>query len=156
MLNQLPYALLIALPFVVAAWWLMHRTTFGTQVLAVGGNPRAAFVSGVPVWRVRSAAFLLSSTLAGLAAFLLSGFTGVSLELGSGLEFQAIAAVVLGGAVLGGGRGTIPAALAGATTLAALFTVLNLLGLAQPLRLTVQGLILIAAVATASRRRGGD
>ena len=151
-LNQLPYSLVIALPLVAGAWWLLHRTTFGTQVLVVGGNPQAAAMSGVPVQRVRLKAFLVSSLLAGVAAVLLAGFSSVSLDLGTGLEFQAIAAVVLGGAVLGGGKGSVPAALAGATTLAALFTVLNLLGLDQPLRLTVQGLILIVAVAVSVRR----
>ena len=150
--NQLPWALLVALPLLVGAWVLLHRTTFGTQVLVVGGNARAAHMSGVPMGWVRTRAFLLSSSLAGVAGFLLAGFSSVSLDLGRGLEFQAIAAVVLGGAVLGGGRGTVGAAVAGATTLAALFTVLNLLGLDQPLRLTVQGVILIGAVAWSARR----
>ncbi|MEE8600327.1 ABC transporter permease [Euzebya tangerina] len=151
LLRQLPWSVVIAVPVMILAGVLLHRTTFGNQITIVGGNPRAARVSGIPSAAVRFRAFLLSSTLAGIAAFLLSGFTGVSLDLGTGLEFQAIAAVVLGGAVLGGGKGSVPAAVAGAVTLAALFTVLNLLGLPQPLRLTVQGLILIGAVAIAAR-----
>ncbi|HKN55474.1 MAG TPA: ABC transporter permease, partial [Amycolatopsis sp.] len=87
-----------------------------------------------------------------VAAVLLAGFAGLSAGAGTGYEFQAISAVVLGGAVLGGGRGTAGATLAGALTLQATFTLLNLLGLAKPLRDSVQGLLIIGAVAFAAYR----
>ena len=76
---------------------------------------------------------------------------------GVGLELQAIAACVVGGVQLMGGRGTVVGAVAGALTLTALFTLLTLLGLPQPLKETAQGLILIAAVAFGAwrRRRAG-
>ena len=78
---------------------------------------------------------------------MLGGFGGVSVDVGSGFELQAIAACVVGGVQLMGGRGTLVGAVAGALTSTALFTLLNLLGLPQPLKETAQGLILIAAVA---------
>ena len=151
-IEQLPYAVIVLLVLGTAAVVLMHRTTFGRQVFAVGGNPRAAALSGVDVPLVRTLAFVLSAVSAVVAGILLGGFAGVSQDAGSGYEFQAISAVVLGGAVLGGGRGSMVAAMAGALTLEALFTLLNLLGLPKPLRDAVQGLIIIGAVAYAAYR----
>jgi ribose transport system permease protein len=95
---------------------------------------------------------VLSAESAVIAGILLGGFAGLSAEAGSGYEFQAISAVVLGGAVLGGGRGSVGATVGGALTLQAMFTLLNLLGMAKPLRDTVQGLLIIAAVAFAAYR----
>jgi ribose transport system permease protein len=106
----------------------------------------------VKVHTVRIAAFVISSLSAVTAGIMLGGFSGVSTNVGDGLELQAISAVVLGGAALLGGRGNMPAALAGALTLQALFTLLNFLGLPSPLRVTVQGAIIIGAVAFASWR----
>ena len=85
---------------------------------------------------------------------LLGGFAGVSNDVGQGLELQAIAACVIGGTQLMGGGGTVLGAVAGALTLFALFTLLNLLGLPEPLRVAIQGAILIAAMALGSLRRG--
>jgi ribose transport system permease protein len=151
-IGQLPYSVVILAVVGTGAVLLLHRTRFGQQVFAAGGNQRAAALSGVDVPNVRVAAFLLSATSAVIAGILLGGFSGVSAEVGLGYEFQAIAAVVLGGAALGGGRGSAGAALGGALTLQALFTLLNLLGLPKPLRDTVQGLIIIGAAAFASYR----
>ncbi len=151
-LGQLPYSVIILVAVAIAGTWLLHGTSFGKQLFATGGNPRAAYLSGVDVPRVRTLAFVISAVSAVLTGILLGGFTGVSPAAGEGYEFQAISAVVLGGAVLGGGRGAMVPALAGAMTLEALFTLLNLLGLPQPLRYTVQGLIIIAAVGIAAFR----
>jgi ribose transport system permease protein len=126
------------------------RSDFGRTLLAAGDNPTAARLSGVLVLRVKTAAFVLSGLSAAVCAVLLGGFAGVSAQVGEGLEFQAITAVVLGGVVLGGGRGSAVAAIAGAFTLQALFTLLNLHGISGALEYTVQGLILIIAVALGS------
>ncbi len=133
--------------------WLMHRTNLGRQVHAIGDNPVAARLAGVAVNRVRITAFMLSGLSGAIAGILLGGFAGVSIDVGSGYELQAITAAVLGGAQLLGGRGSVPAAIGGALALTAIFTLLNFLGLPQPVRQVVQGLILIAAVAFAMHRR---
>lgn len=151
-LGQLPYSVIILVVIGIIGTWLLHGTTFGKQVYATGGNDRAAWLSGVNVPFVRTAAFVISALSAVIAGILLGGFTGVSPSAGEGYEFEAISAVVLGGAVLGGGRGAMIPALAGAMTLEALFTLLNLLGLPQPLRYTVQGTIIILAVGIAAFR----
>jgi ribose transport system permease protein len=102
--------------------------------------------------RVRIYAFMLSGLSAAVTAILLGGFAGVSAQAGQGLEFSAITAVVLGGVALGGGRGSVPAAMTGAFTLEALFTLLNLYGISGALEFTVQGVIIIAAVAAGAVR----
>jgi ribose transport system permease protein len=154
-LEQLPWSVVVFLAVGVGSVLLM-RADLGKQFAAVGDNDRAASLSGVPVPRVRTIAFVLSGLLAALAGILLGGFAGVSAQVGEGLEFQAITAVVLGGVVLGGGRGSVVAAIAGALTLEALFTLLNLLGVSGALEDTVEGLIIIAAVAFAAFRLRSD
>ena len=151
-LGQLPYSVIILFIVGLFGTWLLHGTAFGKQIFATGGNPRAAYLSGVDVPRVRTLAFVISALSAVVAGILLGGFTGVSPSAGEGYEFQAISAVVLGGALLGGGRGAMVPALAGAMTLEALFTLLNQLGLPQPLRYSVQGAIIIIAVGIAAFR----
>lgn len=153
----LPIAVLCLAGFGALLWWGMHRTNYGRMLHAVGDNPQAARLAGVPVERVRISAFMVASMTAVLAGVILGGRAGVSVDIGSGYELQAITAAVIGGAQLLGGRGSVPATIAGALALEAIFTLLNLLGLAQPVRLVVQGLILIGAVALATyqRKRAG-
>ena len=139
------------------AHWGLHATVFGRRVFAVGDNPRAAELAGVRVEFVRLGVFVISALSAVTAGVLLGGFGGVSVDVGRGLELQAIAACVVGGVQLMGGRGTVVGAVAGALTFTALFTLLTLLGWPQPLKETAQGFILIAAVAIGAwrRRRAG-
>ncbi|MFE5909388.1 ABC transporter permease [Streptomyces wedmorensis] len=145
-LGPVPWSVLI-LVAVVAAVIALMRSDFGRTLMAAGDNPTAAGLSGVRVLRVKTVAFILSGLSAAVCAILLGGFAGVSAKVGEGLEFQAITAVVLGGVVLGGGRGSAVAAITGAFTLQALFTLLNLYGISGALEYTVQGLILVIAVA---------
>ena len=149
-LQDFPYAVIVLVVFGVGYWLLLHRLNYGRQLLALGDNPRAARLSGVNVNLVRISAFVICSMTAVVAGVLLGGRGGVSIEAGTGLEMQSIAAAVLGGTMLLGGRGSIPAAMTGALALELLFTLLNLLGLPKPLRDAVQGLIIIAAVAYAA------
>ena len=153
-IEQLPWSVIIMVVIGVGSVFLI-RSDFGRQLLATGDNERAARLSGVRVDRVRILAFVLSGVLAAVAGILLAGFGGVSAQVGRGLEFDAITACVLGGVVLGGGRGSVVAAMAGALTLEALFTWLNLQGVSGALEDTVQGVIIIAAVAFAAYRLRG-
>lgn len=143
--GWLPWAVLVCLAVGLLAVRLM-RSDFGRTLLATGDSERAAALSGVRVARARTLAFVLSGAAAALAAVLVGGFSGVSAQAGRGYEFEAITAVVLGGVVLGGGRGSVLGAMAGAFSLQALFTLLNLQGVSGALESTVQGVIVIAAV----------
>lgn len=149
-IGELPWSVLILSAIVIAAVLFMRSGT-GRTLVATGDNDRAVRLAGGNVDNLRILAFILSGVLASVAAILLAGFAGVSAQAGIGLEFRAITAVVLGGVVLGGGRGSVVAAMAGALTLEALFTLLNILGVSAALESTVQGVIIIAAVAYAAR-----
>ena len=151
-IDKFPYAVIVLAVVGILATYLFHRMVYGRQLLAMGDNPRAAKLSGVATNRVRILAFVISAVSAVIAGILLGGFSGVNIEAGTGLELQAISAAVLGGAVLLGGSGSVPAAMAGALALELLFALLNLLGLPKPLRDAVQGLIIIGAVAYAAMR----
>jgi ribose transport system permease protein len=150
-LGPVPWSVLILLLAGVAGIALM-RADFGKRLMATGDNERAAALSGVAVERTRILAFVISGLAAAVAGILLGGFAGVSAQVGQGLEFSAITAVVLGGVALGGGRGSIGAAMAGALTLEALFTLLNLYGISGALESTVQGVVIIAAVGAGAVR----
>ncbi len=151
--GQLPLSVIVMVVFCAVAWWGLHGSVFGRRVFAVGDNPRAAELAGVRVDVTRIACFLISAVSAVTAGILLGGFGGVSTDVGQGLELQAIAACVIGGAQLMGGRGSVIGVVFGALSLFALFTLLNLLGLPQGLRSTAQELILISAVAAGARRQ---
>ena len=153
-IDELPWSVILLFVVGIGSVLLM-RADFGRQLIAVGDNERAARLSGVRVDRVRILAFVLSGALAAVAGIMLAGFGGVSAQAGLGLEFDAITACVLGGVVLGGGRGSVVAAMAGALTLEALFTWLNLQGISGALEDTVQGVIIIAAVSFAAYRLRG-
>ncbi|MFC3499422.1 ABC transporter permease [Micromonospora krabiensis] len=150
-LGRVPYALLVLVALAVAAVLLM-RSDFGRTLVAVGDNPRTAELSGVRVWRTRTVAFILSGLAAAVAAILLGGYSGVSFQAGAGLEFGAITAVVLGGVALGGGRGAVVGAMLGALTLELLFALMNFYGVSGALRSTVQGAIILLAVAVSATR----
>ncbi|MDG4828230.1 ABC transporter permease [Solwaraspora sp. WMMD1047] len=150
-LGRIPYALLILLA-VAGLAVLLSRSDFGRTLVAVGDNPRTAELSGVRVWRAKTTAFVLSGLAAALAAILLGGYSGVSFQAGVGLEFGAITAVVLGGVALGGGRGSVIGAMLGALTLETLFALMNFYGVSGALKSTVQGAIILLAVAVSSAR----
>ncbi|MCQ6272179.1 ABC transporter permease [Pseudarthrobacter sp. R1] len=149
-LDIIPYPVIILTAVAILAVVLMRRP-FGRMLIAVGDNPRAAELSGSRVWWVRTRAFIISSLSATVAGILLVGYAGVHPSVGRGYEFTAITAVVLGGVVLGGGRGWVLSAAAGAFALEALFTLLNFMGVQATWRDTVQGVIIIVAVAAASK-----
>jgi ribose transport system permease protein len=151
LLGRVPYALLVLLA-VAGLAVLVTRSDFGRTLVAVGGNPRTAELSGVRVGRAKTVAFVLSGVAAAVAAILIGGYSGVSFQAGAGLEFGAITAVVLGGVALGGGRGSVAGAMLGALTLETLFALMNFYGVSGALRSTVQGAIILLAVAVSSMR----
>ena len=146
-LGRVPIALLILLVIGTASYLLFHRSNLGKQILAIGDNVRAAQLSGVRVRLVRIVTFVICSVFAIIGGIMTGGYGGVNVTIGEGLEMQAIAACVVGGVVLGGGKGSVPNAIFGAFTMQAIVNLLNLLGLPKPYKDVVQGLIIIAAVA---------
>jgi ribose transport system permease protein len=144
--DIIPWAVIIlAVALAVAIW--ISKSPFGKTLIAVGDNVTTQQFSGVRVWWVKTSAFVISALSATIAGVLLVGYAGVHPSVGRGYEFIAITAVVLGGVVLGGGRGWVVAAVAGAFALEALFTLLNFADVPSTWRDTIQGVIIIAAVA---------
>ena len=148
--GLLPYPVVILVVVAVAGVLLM-RSPFGRTLVASGDNPDAAALAGAPVWWVKTRAFMLSSLSATVAGILLVGYAGVHPSVGEGYEFQAITAVVLGGVVLGGGRGWLLSAAAGAFALELLFALLTFRDVDSTWRDSVQGLIIVLAVAASAR-----
>lgn len=147
MFSRIPNALIITIVLAIFAYILFSRTNFGKQILAIGDNVRASQLSGVRVRLVRVLTFIFCSVSAIIGGIMIGGYGGVNVTIGEGLEMQAIAACVVGGVLLGGGKGSVPNVIFGAFTLQAIVNLLNLLGLPKPYTDVVQGLIIIGAVA---------
>ena len=146
--SGIPYALIFLIVIAVILIVLLAYTTYGRRVYAVGGNPVAAHLAGVNVPMTKTIAFVICALCGMVSALLVAGYSGVStLTVGAGYEFQAISAAVLGGVAMTGGRGKIANVLAGALALQCLFSLLNFMSLPSPLRDTVQGIIIISAMA---------
>jgi len=124
--NLLPWTILVVLVVVVVAWVIIARTSLGRTVLAIGGNAEAAHLMGLKTRRAEVFVYVFSGGCAGLAGgFLASGYgAGQPLE-GAGWELAAIAAVVVGGTLLTGGMGSVPATVAGALLFGLVFNLLN-------------------------------
>lgn len=143
----IPVPALILLAVFVIAWVTLKHTSFGRYVYAVGGNERAAKASGVSTWFVISMAYVVSGLLAGLAGLLLTARTTAALpQAGVGYELDAIAAVVIGGTSLAGGRGTLVGSLFGALIIGTLNNGMDLLGISSNYQQFLKGAIIIAAV----------
>jgi ribose/xylose/arabinose/galactoside ABC-type transport system permease subunit len=130
----------------VLSWFALTRTPFGRHVYAVGGNESAAWLSGVPVARVRLAVYAVCGLAAGLAGVLVASRLNAGYpRAGEYYELDAIAAVVVGGTSLFGGSGSVWSALAGAFFIGILNNGLNLYRVSPYEQLVVKGVVLLAA-----------
>ncbi|AWN15649.1 Ribose ABC transport system, permease protein RbsC [Salinisphaera sp. LB1] len=138
-------------------WLVLAKTRFGRYIYAVGGNIQAAFVAGLPIRRVLISAFVISGGLSGLAGVLLAAqITAGIASTGSGYELTAIAAPVIGGISLAGGRGSIAGALFGVILLGTIDNGLTILNVSPFYQHIIRGFIIILAVfldTIASRRK---
>jgi ribose/xylose/arabinose/galactoside ABC-type transport system permease subunit len=131
-----------------------RHATWGRNVFAVGGNRRAARFAGLPVNRVRFIAFALVGVFVGIASLIYLGRAGsVQTNTGVGLELQVVAAVVIGGTSIAGGRGSSLAALTGAVLIGVILNGLILLGVPGIWQDAVLGALILLAVATDVLRR---
>jgi ribose transport system permease protein len=143
----IPAAVIVFLGITVLGWIILNRTSYGRYVVATGGNREAARIAGVRVQRVIFSVYALSGLCAGVSAVLLSGrLASASPVAGSLYELDAIAAVVIGGTSLAGGRATITGTFLGVITFALIFNLLNLLNLPTELQQIVKGVIVLLAV----------
>ncbi len=153
-LGPLPVPVLIAFLLLVLFFYVLHYTTFGRYVYAVGGNPQAARLSGLPVDRIRITVFVIAGLLAALSAFILaSRLNSGQPNAGLGFELQVIAAVILGGISLTGGVGTLAGAFIGILILTVLSNGLVLLNVSSFYHDIARGIVIILAVYLDTRRK---
>lgn len=127
---------------------ITRRTRFGRYVYAVGGNERAAKLSGLNVWRVKRGVYMLGGALAGVAGLLATARQNAAdPKIGIGYELDSIAAVVIGGTSLSGGRGSILGTVLGCLIIGILNNGLVLLGVSPDWQLVVKGAVILVAVA---------
>ncbi|MCW2794195.1 MAG: rbsC [Nocardioides sp.] len=147
LVGSVTVPMLIALVLALVLGGLLGWSRLGTHLFAVGSSEHSARQSGVAVHRVRILAYVISGLMAAVAGIVIAGRnTNVPADLGTGYEIQAIAAAVIGGASLGGGRGRILGAVLGALTLAVSINLINLLGVPSSYQKIVIGAILLLAV----------
>lgn len=151
--GPVPLSTAVMLALAVLAAVALHRTRFGHHLYAVGGSDEVARLSGIRTARVVVTAHVLCSLSAGIAGLLIAARfgTGSALVAGGGYELEAIAAVVLGGTYLLGGRGGVGGTVAGVLILAVLDTVFNVLGVDPFFKDVLRGTIIVAAVAIYAR-----
>ncbi len=127
---------------------LLHHTRFGRYVFAIGGNRRALALAGVRTWRWQTLVYVYSGLLAASAAFIMTArMNAAHPTIAVGLEFDAIAAVILGGTSFEKGRGGLVGTLVGALAVGVLRNGLNLVGLDAAWQVATVGVVIIAAIA---------
>lgn len=141
---------------IVLFWVILKFTKFGRYVYAIGGNEEAARLAGVPVWRVKITVYAISGYLAALAGILyVAQYRQGKPDAGTGLELDAIAAVVIGGTSLMGGRGSMIGTLVGVLIFGFLSNILQLNNIDSNTQLVLKGAIIIIAVLLQERRSSG-
>jgi ribose transport system permease protein len=156
--NTVPVATLVFIVLAVVATMVLNTTRFGRYVFAVGGNERAARLSGIPVALVKTSVYAITGFAAAVAGIVHAGqFSFGSPNDGAGYELTAIAAVVIGGTSLFGGAGTMIGTIAGSVMLGALANILQLNNINAALQLLATGAIIVVAAvlqALVGRREG--
>ncbi len=143
----LPVVIWIAVLLAVAVALVLAKTPFGRWLYAAGGNERAAELSGVPIDRVRTAVYVISGGCAALAGLVIASELASATPLaGETYELNAITAVILGGAALGGGLGTVRGALIGACVVGLLAESLVLMGVSEFWQIVIKGTVLVLVV----------
>jgi ribose/xylose/arabinose/galactoside ABC-type transport system permease subunit len=143
----LPASLFLVVVCAVLLWFFMNRTSVGRHIYAIGGNPQAARVSGIDVDRVLVYVYVICGFFAGLAGLLLAGRTNSGFpNAGIGIELDAIAAVIIGGASFFGGRGTVLGVLSGVIIIGLLRNGLNINNVSAFWQMILIGVVIIMAV----------
>jgi ribose transport system permease protein len=150
-----PVPVIIVAVIAVILWVVLNRSPLGEYILAVGGNPEAARIAGVPVARTKITVYVLSGGLAAVAALILTGRLGAAdPTMGNLWELDAIAAAAIGGASLMGGKGSVIGTLMGAVILGGLRNGLTLMNVQAFYQLLATGIIILVAMLIDRATRG--
>jgi len=146
-LFGIPVPVIIFILVFVSAYIILNKSVFGRNIYAIGGNEKAARLSGVSVNKIKMSVYVIAGFLATLAGIiLLSRLNSAQPNLGVGYELDAIAAVVIGGTSLSGGRGKITGTLIGILIIGIISNGLNILGVPGFYQEIIKGLIILSAV----------
>jgi ribose/xylose/arabinose/galactoside ABC-type transport system permease subunit len=153
-IGMLPFSVVLLILFFLAGYVLLNYTQFGRNLYVVGGNERAARVTGIDVDAVRIGLYIVTAMCAGFGGLIIaSQLANAMPKIGTGYEFAVITAVVLGGVSLGGGRGTLYGVLFGILIIGTLRYGLEITGVHSFYQTIAEGAILLAAVALDQVRR---
>jgi ribose transport system permease protein len=149
-----PVPIITFIVVVVSTYFVLNYTAFGKSVYAAGGNPVAAWISGIGVQKVILLTYVIAGFLAALSGLTFLGHTMMGSQMSaSGLEFDTISSVVVGGVSLGGGKGNVPGAVIGIIIIAVLNNAMIVIGLSPASQYLVKGAVIFAAVAIDTTRR---
>ncbi|ABD56006.1 ABC transporter permease [Jannaschia sp. CCS1] len=147
LIYGVPVVFLVALALVGVAWFVLNSTVFGRLIYGIGNNEEAVRLAGHPVFWIKVAAFTICGMTAGIAAIIYMARLNISSPIaGIGFELNAIAAVIIGGTSLNGGRGSVIGTLLGAFIIGVLANGLILIGLSDFMRQMITGVVIVVAV----------
>ena len=146
-IGRIPFPAIVFVLFLMISYYILKHKHFGRAVYAVGSNPEAAGLSGLNVNRIKSTVFMLTSAAAGLAGIMVSAqLNSGSPNVGESYEMDAIASVIIGGASLAGGAGTIRGTLVGCIFTGVLMNSMTLMGVNDYWQYIVRGALIVFAV----------
>ncbi|WP_322885570.1 ABC transporter permease (plasmid) [Sinorhizobium medicae] len=156
-IHNIPVSFLLMIVLAIIVHIFAVRTVTGREIYAIGDNPKASRLAGVNIHYIRLFVFALCGLLAGLGGLILAGnLASADPNLGMGYELDVIAAVILGGTALSGGRGSIIGVIIGALLMALLNNAFVLLGISAYWQVVTKGLVIIFAVGLDGLQRRGD
>ena len=146
-LLGIPFPVILMILVFIILWILLHKTDFGKSVYALGGNEKAAYISGIKLNKVKIAIYTLSGAMSAISGLIISSrLSSATPQAGSGYEMYAIAAVVLGGTSLMGGKGRMFGTMIGVLIIGVLNNGLNIIGVSAFWQQVIQGLVILVAV----------
>ena len=147
------YLIWIAVIVAVITWFIFNMTRHGKYMYAIGGNPQAAEVAGVPVKKTLILIYMKAAAMYGLAGFMLGAKSGgASVQLGFGYEMEAIAACTIGGVSVTGGRGRVYSAIIGVAVFELLKVALQYLGMDANMQYIAIGIVIFVAISLDIRK----
>jgi ribose transport system permease protein len=153
--GVVPYSLLVFVPLTLLIVLGLRRTGYGRMLFAIGDNPTAARLSGARSWQILVVLYIISALMAAIAGFLFSGYTNVaSVSLVDSSLLPSVAAAVIGGTSIMGGRGGFGGTIVGALILTVISSLLSSLGYPEAVRQVLFGAIIVAVAAAYTRATG--
>ncbi len=154
-IGPIPFPVILMIAFIALGAGFLRYTVPGRQIFASGGNERAAKLAGINVQKIRTIVFIVTSGLAAFSGIVMAGMLGsAEISAGTGLELDVIAAVIIGGTSLKGGKGTVIGSLIGAAIMGILKNGFILLGFSFEMQIISIGVVIILAVVVDSIRTG--